>query len=234
MKDFSHLKKVIFGITFDPFAPSLTIETNWWFLLIVIFLTGIYYVFGIKYFDRLRTKWYSGETNIKIKTSFLEYSNKIVRSWENLYIANRIYIELITRKAAIPIDEDNDVVKEIYDSWFTLFIAIRNEIKNLPGDFIKNHRSSNTLIDLTTEILNKGLRPHLTKYQARFRKWYAEQLEDENNVGKSPQEIQREYPEYSNLIESMKEVNETLRLYSIELKRIIDGDNSKSESNNKM
>ena len=230
MKDSLITEYDIIRIAFDKNAPSITVETNWWFLTILFILFSIYFIWGRRYFKQLRTKWYSGETTLKIKTPLFEYQNKIVRSWENLYIANRIYIELVTRKAAIPIDEENDVIKEVYDSWFTLFTAIRNEIKNLPGEFIKNHRPSNALIDLTTEILNHGLRPHLTEHQARFRKWYAEQLEDNDNKGKNPQDIQKAYPVYSKLIDSMKEVNETLRLYSIELKKLIDGhDNDKKK-----
>jgi transcriptional regulator with XRE-family HTH domain len=35
----------------------------------------------------------------------------------------------------------------------------------------------NTLITLwLTDILNKGMRPHLAEYQAKFRKWYDEAL----------------------------------------------------------
>lgn len=223
MKDSLESKYEIIRIAFDKNAPSITIETNWWVLSILLILIAIYVIWGRRKIKQLRTKWSAGEVTIKIKTPLFEYQSKIVRSWENLYIANRIYIELVTRKAAIPIDEDNDVIKEVYDSWFTLFTAIRNEIKNLPGEFIKNHNPSNKLIDLTVEILNQGLRPHLTKHQARFRKWYAEQLDDVNNKGKSPQDIQKLYPKYTELIDSMKDVNETLRLYSVELKKIIDG-----------
>ena len=46
--------------------------------------------------------------------------------------ANNIYIELITRKAGIPIDENNDVIEDIYNSWYKLFCIIRDEIKALP------------------------------------------------------------------------------------------------------
>ena len=58
---------------------------------------------------------------------------KVKRNTENLFIANRIYLELVTRKAALPFDEDNDVIVEVYDSWYTLFSTIREEIKNVPG-----------------------------------------------------------------------------------------------------
>ena len=100
---------------------------------------------------------------------------KVERNNENLFIANRIYIELTTRKAAIPFDEDNDVIAEVYDSWYKLFGIIREEIKSVPGRYLKDHDPTSALIGLTTRILNEGLRPHLTQYQARFRKWYEEE-----------------------------------------------------------
>ncbi len=86
---------------------------------------------------------------------------------------------------------------------------------------LKDNNTSQELVRLLTDILNKGLRPHLTQYQARFRKWYEEQLEE--NKGKSPQEIQNKFDDIENLVNSMKAVNNTLVEYSKELKKIIDG-----------
>lgn len=208
-------------VTFDRSTPSITIGTNWYVVATITALIVLYYLWGRKYTKRLRSKLFVGETNVKIKTPVFEYQNKIIRSQENLYVANRIYIELVTRKAAIPFDEENDVIKEIYDSWYSLFTSIRNEIKTLPSEFLNNHKSSNELIDLTTKILNDGLRPHLTIHQARFRKWYKEELEKESSKGKSPQEIQINYPNYLELIGSMKDVNSTLKEFSNELKTFI-------------
>lgn len=210
-------------LSVSPYKPSITVESSWWFLIPLFIVTVVIYLFGKRILRSLKSKWFIGETTIKIETGLISYESKIKRSHENLYVANRIYIELITRKAAIPIDEEFDVINEIYDSWYTLFTAIRNEIKSLPGEFVQNHLMSRELIDLTTKILNEGLRPHLTKYQARFRKWYKEELEVSSNKGKTPQEIQKNFPQFQELIHSMKEVNETLLTYSTELKKLIDG-----------
>ena len=86
-----------------------------------------------------------------------------------------------------------------------------------------NKDISSDLISLLTDILNKGLRPHLTEYQARFKKWYNNEIDKNDNKEKSPQEIQANYEKYEDLIKSMKEVNKLLIDYSIKLKEIIDG-----------
>lgn len=223
MKDSLEQSVSLIHLSFNPDEPSLTIETNWYFLIPLIVLIILLFLFGRILAKRLRSKWFVTEASIKIETGLFNYENKVKRSVENLFIANRIYIELVTRKAAMPIDENHDVISEVYDSWYTLFTAIRNEIKDLPGEFIQNHKSSRALIDLTTKILNEGLRPHLTEYQARYRKWYSEQLEEPSNKGETPQEIQRNYPDFQALIDSMKNVNLVLLAYSRELKKLIDG-----------
>lgn len=78
---------------------------------------------------------------------------------------------------------------------------------------------------MATDILNKGLRPHLTLYQAKFRKWYDEELAKDDNKGKSPQAIQKQFPEYNELITSMDNVNHILIEYSEQLHNFITGDN---------
>lgn len=208
-------------ITFNQNDPSVTIGWSWWFVGGILLLVVLWRFLGSILTRKIKDKFFVSKVKIKVKAGNVEFEEEIQRSFENLYIANRIYIELVTRKAAIPIDEEHDVIKEVYDSWFVLFTTIRNEIKSLPGEFLKNHNSSDKLIELTTDILNKGLRPHLTKYQARFRKWYQEQLADENNKGKHPQDIQKEFEKYDELIEDMKAVNGLLEQYKDELKKLI-------------
>lgn len=146
----------------------------------------------------------------------LQCTYNVQRSYENVELAYRIYTELTTRKAAILIDPDKDVIVEVYDSWYALFKVTREELKKLSGKSIRESNSKE-LVTMVTEILNLGLRPHLTTYQAKFRKWYDKQLKIPENEYKSPQEIQKNFPEYDELIRSMKEVNYLLIDYSKQL-----------------
>ena len=207
-----------FRIAFNTEKPTLIIESDWIIIILIAILIVLYFLLRKKVKNLFN--WYEMEFEISgsPKAKF-----KVRRNSENLYIANRIYIELTTRKAAIPIDEDNDVIEEIYNSWYKLFEIIRDEIKSLPGEYLKDHDPTNALIGLTSKILNEGLRPHLTKYQARYRKWLEQELEKRKDEDISPQEIQKQYPDYQELINSMKDVNILLIDYSKELNKLIKG-----------
>lgn len=203
--------------------PSLEIEWNWFFLIIIIVIMVLLISIPRIFKSKLSSKLFVGKVKIKVKTGLIDFEEEINRSFENIKIANRIHIELSTRKATIPVDKENDVINEIYNSWYELFKTVRSEIKSLPGEFLKNDKSSEKLIQLSTDVLNKGLRPHLTSYQAKFRKWYSEQLELKENLGKSPQEIQSNYTEFEEIIDDIKIVNGVLKKYQTELNKIIKG-----------
>ncbi|NOU60822.1 hypothetical protein [Marinifilum caeruleilacunae] len=160
---------------------------------------------------------------LKYKLGNAEIEYEVKRSYQNIEIAHKIYIELITRKAAIEIDKDKDVIVEVYNSWYSLFQVTREELKQLSGNLLLVNDSSESLIKLLSDVLNIGLRPHLTEYQAKFRKWYQEKLLEDESNGRSPQQIQKDYDDYNNLINSMKDVNRLLIDYAKELKKIIKG-----------
>lgn len=183
-------------------------------LLAIIPAIIIFYIVYQKHFS-------VDSIDLNFDAKLLKCSYHLERNYENLEIAHRIYTELVTRKAAILIEPENDVIKEIYDSWYALFKSTREEIKKLSGKSLKSEHCGN-LVSMSVDILNKGLRPHLTTHQAKFRKWYSEELEKAENKGKSPQQIQKKYPEYDELIESMKTVNELLIEYAEKLKTFLD------------
>jgi hypothetical protein len=214
-------KLKIIDFYFDIEKGVFSLTLNLWILLIVLIL-----IFLVTYLVKRYRNNSAIEKNIKpVKLKYtlggtvVEYD--ITRNYKNIEIAHRIYIELITRKAAIEIEDDKDVIVEVYNSWYSLFQITRDELKSIDGELIKDNDTSTQLVKLLTDILNKGLRPHLTEYQAKFRKWYNEQLENDNSL--SPQEIQTNYTDFIPLMNSMKEVNINLIDYSKQLKKIIDG-----------
>jgi hypothetical protein len=212
----------IIDFKFNTEAWTFSLVVNLWLLLLGI---ALYFLvrFIVSYFKKTG-KVHQEIVPVKLKYkmggSEIEYS--INRNFQNIEIAHRIYIELITRKAAIPID-NNDVIVEVYNSWYTLFQTTREELKKLSGEMLLDNQVSKDLIKLLSDILNIGLRPHLTEHQAKFRKWYNSALTLEENKNKTPQEIQSEYSDYENLFESMKTVNQLLIEHSKRLDEIING-----------
>jgi hypothetical protein len=140
---------------------------------------------------------------------------------EDVAIAHRIWTELVTRKAAIPIDTEHDVILEVYDSWYSLFGRVRELVGQLPPELVRDDAATKEIIRIAIESLNLGLRPHLTRWQARFRNWYSQQS-DALKI-KTPQEVQRDYPDYDTLIADMRAVNIDLIQYAAELQKITHG-----------
>jgi len=211
----------IIDVFFDKENFVFSLDLNVWLLLTII---------GLTFFIRYLIKKYKQKSSIqedvelvklKYKIGGADFEYQITRNYQNIEIAHKIYIELITRKAAIEIEDGKDVIVEIYNSWYSLFKITRDELKSFNGKLLKDNNTSQELVLLLTDVLNKGLRPHLTEYQARFRKWYSEQLD--KNSEESPQKIQTNFEEYEELMSSMKNVNRTLIEYSEQLKKIIEG-----------
>jgi type IV secretory pathway VirB3-like protein len=199
--------------------PTILLGIN--LSLIITLLVVILVVFIVKYLVRKKDV---SMVPVKItfgKSGSVEY--KIIKNDHNVFIAHRIFIELVTRKAALDIDFKNDVIVEIYNSWYEIFKVIRDEIKNVPGEMLNNIKSTSDLTQLTIEILNKGLRPHLTKYQARFRKWYSEEIEKQECQILTPQEIQERFSDYDELKNDMESVSKVLKAYADELEKIFSG-----------
>lgn len=143
-----------------------------------------------------------GKQNVKIKPNY-----------QDMQIAYKLWVELSTRKIGLEIDLDNDVIKELYDSWYEFFTLTRELIKEIPISKIRKDESTRELVRIAIDVLNEGLRPHLTTWQARFRRWYSTEIEREENKQLSPQEIQKKYPEYEKLTKEMIDVNRQLIEY---------------------
>jgi len=149
---------------------------------------------------------------------------KIRPSYEDIQVAHKAWVELVTRKAALPFEEDHDVIYEVYSSWYALFQEMRNLVKTIPAEKVRDSKDTQELVRLLVDALNKGLRPHLTQWQAKFRHWYEDALK--RSSGKSPQEVQREYPNYRELVDDLIRVNKQLVEYAVVIKCIAQGDNA--------
>jgi hypothetical protein len=181
---------------------------------ILTFLIVIIFILLFKYRALFRNvKCTSGTINLP--WSIGAFNFKV--SEEEKIIAWKTYVQLKSRKAALPFDEDYDLVEEVYSSLYELFKINRDLLMQLPLDDV---RRDNGLAKLQMRVLNEGLRPHLTKWQARFRSWWKKELTNSQNTNLTPQEMQRKFPQYSELIADIKMLNSQLDMYSKELLNI--------------
>lgn len=137
-------------------------------------------------------------------------------------VAYAIWVELSTRKIGLPIDLDHDVVSEIYDSWYAFFQVTRELIKTIPVSKVQG-KSTQMIINLSVNVLNKGIRPHLTTWQARFRRWYDAKIGKQEDDGAvvDPQDIQKKYPKWDELVEDIRSVNIRLIAYRRRMEQIV-------------
>lgn len=196
------------------------LKFNWIAVVITLIL-----ICGISFLIK-RCLNYANQKSVTVDEVNLGIGNSSVKlsyNKKDQEIAYKIWVELSTREIGLRFDKENDVIKEVYDSWYKFFGTTRELLKDIPVNRIPY---SGNLIELTEKVLNIGLRPHLTRWQAKFRKWYEEELK--NNSG-TPQEIQKKYPEYATLIEDLRETNERMIEYKKLMKRIAFGEECNDE-----
>lgn len=201
----------IFNISFDG-GTKIIVSVNWIAIVILIVLV-IVAAHVLKKVGLL-----IGRRSISVDQANIGIGNSSVTlkfNKKDQEIAYKLWVELSTRKIGLPFDE-NDVISEVYDSWYAFFGIARDLLKDLPAERLAY---SGELVDLTQKVLNNGLRPHLTKWQAKYRKWY---FENSNKEG-SPQDIQKAFPEYEELLSDLKATNQTMINYKTLMHRIAFG-----------
>ena len=209
----------IIDIELDGWS-TIVFKFNW---LAVVFTLVL--VLGISFLMKQCFNYVS-KKSVKIDEVNLGIGNSSVNfsySKKDQEIAYKIWVELSTRKIGLRFDKENDVIKEVYDSWYKFFETARELLKDIPGNRIPY---SGDLIELTEKVLNIGLRPHLTKWQAKYRRWYEEELKRDSGT---PQDIQKKYPEYDALVEDLIETNEKMIEYKKLMKRIAFGSECNDE-----
>ncbi len=206
-------------------CPNLTLNIHS-LIIIVIVLILIFFFSPVKNVFR-RFNFFNGD--IEVQGGDIGVNNNVIRfklNKKDKEIAYKLWVELSTRKLGIPLDMDNDVIYEVYNSWYEFFKITRESLKEFPVAKLENSNSTE-IIDIAIAVLNGDLRKHLTKWQAKFRHWYEIEIDKEENYDISPQEIQKKFPEYDELVNDLKKGNKCLINYTNLLHDIAFGKNKK-------
>lgn len=194
----------------------LTLEVSpWVFGLVIVVLVVVLIVrwllsrAGMADYEIDEAEFGIGDQKIKLRPNIVDKQ-----------IAYKIWVELSTRKIGLPIELDNDVISEVYESWFSFFSVTRELIKDVPVSKFQR-KETEMIIRLSIDVLNHGLRPHLTKWQARYRRWYERELNASDNHDVEPQALQKKYPRYDELSTDLLAVNKRLMGYRNKMYRII-------------
>ena len=193
---------------------SLIFTVSLWvlaFVVLVVFLL----IFG-----RRITGHFKSDITLKLKLgSVAEVTIK--PNYQVKQIAHKVWVELNTRKAGLPIDKDNDVISDIYKSWYELFGEIRTLARDIPASKL-NDPNTRKLVELLITTLNEGLRPHLTRWRAKYEWWYEDAISKSKRDELTPQALQSQYPEYKDLVKDMMQINGQLVEYTKEIKKLVD------------
>jgi len=203
-------------------AYSLAINVGSVFLALLVFGAACWIVYHYYFRGRRLPSWSVVEAQVQLGGIG---TVKIRPSYDDIQVAHKAWVELVTRKAALPFDKDHDVISEVYNSWYALFQEMRSLTKTIPAERVRGSKDTQELVRLLVDALNKGLRPHLTQWQARFRHWYEDALK--KSTERSPQEIQRDFPQYQELVDDLIKVNKQLVEYAEVIRQIAHGSDAK-------
>jgi len=185
--------------------------------LVLVFVAVV--IFLLVFWRRI-TGYFKSDVQLEIKLGGIAKVS-IKPNYEVKQIAHQVWVELNTRKAGLPIDKDNDVISDIYKSWYQLFGEIRILTRNIPASKL-NDPNTRKLVELLIDTLNDGLRPHLTKWRAKYEWWYEKAVAKSKEEELTPQDIQSKYPEFQELVDDMLKINKQLVQYTKEIKKLVD------------
>ncbi|MCC7315422.1 MAG: hypothetical protein IT419_11435 [Planctomycetes bacterium] len=174
-----------------------------WLLIALLIVAAAWWVV-----PWVRRKWLKNFRTQSVKLTFKGVEWNICPDTETRRVAHQAWIEIKSRKVGLPYEDGLDVIVEVYNSWYQLFGVLRDLAKSIPADRLQDCDDTRNVVALLMKALNEGLRPHLTRWQAKFRRWYDAELAKEGNEGKSPQDIQKQYPQYGELVTDLRMVNE--------------------------
>ena len=201
----------------DDFGLTIQVDPIVWLIILAAVVIAViaYRMVRHRFFDR---EFELDEAEFGLgEQKFVLRPNDLDRQ-----IAYSIWVEVSTRKIGLPIDLEHDVIAEIYDSWYSFFGVTRELVKDIPISKVRRP-STQKIINLSIDVLNQRLRPHLTTWQARFRRWYERELASDPNAELHPQDVQRKFRDYDELVSDLREVNGKLIAYRRKLHELVHG-----------
>jgi len=188
-------------------------------------MVGVIVFFGWLAWWPPRNSWKFGDYEVgEVTLKIFEIAEvKVTANHETKQIAYQAWVELSTRKIGLPFDPNQDVITEVYDSWFKAFEVIRDLAKSIPAHRIERSENTRKLVEHMIDVLNVGLRPHLTRWQAEFRRWYKRAKANPSNAARSPQAIQRDFGQYAELTEDLQRIQSAMVKYTDILLDLVEG-----------
>jgi len=123
-----------------------------------------------------------------------------------------LYVELMTRTAVQPLDEEEGLLREVLKSLYSLFELTRNVLRDAGPGVAKG---PNSLGPVAIDVLNKGLRPFMAKWHPRLSAYEAKSPE-----GVSPVEHEHKWGYYQEMRQELEDMQAQMRIYADALAKI--------------
>lgn len=207
------------NLDFDPATWQLGLTAN---AIAVVVLVLVLVLLGWL----VKRSWFGFAKSFEMDEAEIGIGSGKLKFKPNLtdrQVAYAIWVELSTRKIGLEINLKDDVVSEIYDSWYQFFSVTRDLLKTVPVQRVSDP-STRQIVVLSISILNEGLRPHLTIWQARFRRWFDRKMTDDTRADDPPQIVQAEFPAFAELTQDLLGVNKKLIAYRQAMQRLVYGE----------
>lgn len=117
-----------------------------------------------------------------------------------------LYVELVTRVAIQPLNTDEGLLREALTSLYSLF-GITREILKAAGPGVG--ASYDSVGGISIAVLNKGLRPFLSKWHPRLQEW-----ESQKSAILSFREHEGNWAEQKLLYSELANLQKNLEIYS--------------------
>lgn len=211
--------------------PFFQISVNIFAILLIAVIILILFIL-VKHFRKSnkRKSLYVTEVDFEVGVGIGKQNIKLVYDDKDKQIAYQLWVEICTRKIGVEWNDDTDIVIELFNSWHDFFGIARNLIKDIPVRSYMNISNEENIVDLSIKMLNNVLRPTLTKWHAGFIKWYNTQINTDDRI---PQEIQRSYKDYDQMIKEIKDLYHSMSYYINALYKIAFGKDEKFEKDKK-
>lgn len=116
---------------------------------------------------------------------------------------------LNTKRTLFKINCEQDNFDDVFESYHKIYEFIRKQMS-----FYESVANTNNDVYHKMELMIKDLNIFLTANQTNYRRWYR----FENEKGYKPiKELQQLYPEYENLIDAFKDINQCMKKHVGEL-----------------
>lgn len=124
-----------------------------------------------------------------------------------------LYVELVTRIAIQPLESDVGLLREALNSLYTLFGTTRQILREAGPDVGASRESVG---GIAIAVLNKGLRPFLSKWHPSLQAW-----ETQRPSNTSPREHEKNWSEEPQLRRELEALRKDLEQYANALAEIV-------------